>query len=94
MKIVIEGHEEKHQIDPNTTRVDRYFRVRYKYRWWTPWRYIERQYAHSDPETKDFSTKEEAVSAARSLRQEYVGPKHTVNLLDEDGESLYKYGGL
>lgn len=93
MKIVIEEHEEQYQETLDTLRVDQYFRVRYKYGWWTPWRYVQRQFAHSDPETRDFKNKAEAVAAAHSLRQQFLGPKHTVKLLDEDGESLFKYSG-
>lgn len=93
MKIVIEAHQEVYEIELDKHQSTIYYRVRYKRRWWSPWRYLQKNFQHADPEVKNFSSKEEAVSAARSLRQEYDGPQHTVYLLDEYGDPSNKYSG-
>lgn len=93
MKIVIEEHAEEYQIEVDRLQSTTYYRVRYKLAWYSPWRYLQKNYQHADPEVKNFSAKFEAVAAAKSLRQEYNGPKHTVTLLNEDGGPLHIYQG-
>lgn len=89
MKILIEEHTQEYVLQADgEKRIEKFYRVRYKLGWWWPWRYVQRQYSHSDPEVKDFKTEAEAVRVAQALRMEHQGPKHTVQLLDENGGKI------
>lgn len=83
MKILIEKNVKTYA----NGRVIEFYRVKYKYGWWWPfWKYVEQTYSHSDPETKDFNSLDEAKRVAKNLYVEYVGPEHEVTDLDINGE--------
>lgn len=88
MKIVIEEHT-NHTIGGAKV----HYRVRYKLKWYSFWRYKMYYYAHSDPDIKEFSCLSEAKKVAQDLRTEYSKPRDTIHLLDEDGKYLIRYSG-
>lgn len=90
MKILIEKNVKTYA----NGRVVEYYRVKYNRGFWWPfWQYVQQNYAHSDPDIKDFETLEEAKRVAKKLAEDYTGPQHVVTDLDINGEPVNKYCG-
>lgn len=89
MKILIEEHTE---ICKEGGLV--HYQVKYKWGWWSPWQYVKRNYSHADPDIKKFISKEDAVEAARVLRENHEGPKVTIRDLSEHGNPIIKHPGI
>ncbi|QPI18248.1 hypothetical protein POP15_200 [Pectobacterium phage POP15] len=89
MEILIEEHTEECR-----TGVLVHYRVKFKRRWWSPWRYLEKHYDHGDPDIEKFYLKDDAVKAAWDLKDRLEKPKVTIRDLDVNGKSLFKYEGV
>lgn len=88
MKILIEKNVKTYAFGRRTE----YYRVKYKIRWFSPWRYW--QCGGSDPEVVDFESLTEAKRVAERIREELIGPVHQITDLDINGEPINKYSGL